>query len=334
MTDEPTKLALGVPTVDFDRLRRWARAADEAGFAFVTVGDNPGYMRDTYVALTLLAQETTRCWIGTGVTSPRHRDVLVTASAMSSVETLAPDRVFLGLARGRAHLGASVDTLRSYIVALRQLWAGGEAIVDGKPVRLEWGAKPVPIVVGASGPRALQLAGELADGVLVESGVSPDAIAYARKNLEIGARTAGRDVDSIHTWWYVKASISDDREEAVQTVLAPTAASGALVLGAQPEGRQVPERLWAKCRQLRDRYDFSAHVRVGSDNPNSRLLDDEDLRQYLFDRFVLSGTPGDWLSRIADLRSLGANHLYVVAVVPDPEALVRKAGESVIPALS
>ena len=320
--------------MDYGRLKEWAKSADDLGFAFVAVGDNPGQMRDTYVSLTVLAQATTRCCVGTGTTNPLHRDILVTASAMSSVETLAPGRTFLGLARGRAHMTASVDQLRTYVIGLRELWERGETTVAGKRIRLDWEARPVPIVLGASGPRGLQLAGELADGVLVESGVSEDAVAYAMRNLEIGARASGRDLDALKIWWYVKSSISEDRDEAADQVLAPTAASGALVLGTRPGQRAVPEPFWAGCRRLYDRYDMSVHLSTDPNHQNRRLLDqDPDLRQYLLDRFALTGTPTDWLERLNQLRALGVERLYVVAVVPDPAGLVHLVGKSIIPRL-
>ena len=328
------QLAVGFPSMEFDRLCAWATAADEAGFAFVAVGDNPGHMRDTYVALTLLAQSTHRCNVGTAMTNPAHRDVLVVASAVASIETLAPGRVFLGIGRGRAHRTTSVDSLRAHIVALRQLWERGETLVDGERLTLGWDARPVPIVVGGSGPRVLQLAGELADGVIVESGVSEEAIAFARRNLSEGARAAGRDVESLPVWWYLKASIAPDRDEAIDMALAPAAASGALVLGADPAGRGVPERFRARCRVLRDRYDISAHLKTDGDDPNKRLLDDPALRSYLFDRFAIVGTAADWLARIDHLRTQGVERVFLAAVVPDPGALIRLVGTSVIPALA
>jgi 5,10-methylenetetrahydromethanopterin reductase len=320
--------------VDYGRLKAWAKSADDLGFAFVAVGDNPGHMRDTYVSLTVLAQATSRCCVGTGTTNPLHRDILVTASAMSSVETLAPGRTFLGLARGRAHMTASVDLLRTYVIGLRELWERGETTFAGKRIRLDWDARPVPILLGASGPRVLQLAGELADGVLVESGVSEDAVAYAMRNLEIGARVSGRDLETLKIWWYVKSSISEDRDEAADQALAPAAASGALVLGTRPAQREVPERFWAGCRRLYDRYDMSAHLSVDSNHPNRRLLDhDPELRRYVMDRFTLTGTPTDWLKRLNQLRAFGVERLYLVAVVPDPAALVNLVGKSIIPRL-
>jgi 5,10-methylenetetrahydromethanopterin reductase len=327
------EIGLGIPSVDFDRLSTWARAADDAGFAFVAVGDNPGYMRDTFVALTVLAQSTSRCGIGTATTNPAHRDPLVLTTAISSVATLAPGRVFLGLGRGRAHRTASVATLRTRIETLRKLWERGEAEVDGERLKLGWQAPAVPIVVAASGPRVLQLAGEMADGVIVESGVSEEAIRFARQHLETGARAAGRDVDEIDVWWYVKATIAEDRASAIDAALAPTAGSGGLVLGEDPIGRAVPDRYREGVRKLRAGYDLSTHLRTDGDDPNKRLLDDPELRRYLLDRFTMAGTPADWIDRIGELRERGVDKLFRAAVVADPGALIELVGGHVLSAV-
>ena len=177
-----------------EQLQRQAAAADELGFAFASVGDNPGLMRDTYLSLGQLAQVTRRCSIGTTITTPHHRDPLVVAAAFSSVEELAPGRTFIGIGTGRARAPASVRVLREHVTALRELWDTGVAEVRGETVRLAWDAPAVPIVVCGSGPKALGVAGELADAVIVETGLSAGLVEQARSWIDDGARRAGRTV--------------------------------------------------------------------------------------------------------------------------------------------
>ena len=124
MIEQPAKFefGLGMASFEFDRFRRCARAGDAAGFSFLSVGDNPGAMHDTYVSMTLLAEETKRCRVGTAVTNSIHRDDLVVASALSSIESLAPGRAFVGLATGRARKPSTVKRLRDHVIALRERW--------------------------------------------------------------------------------------------------------------------------------------------------------------------------------------------------------------------
>jgi alkanesulfonate monooxygenase SsuD/methylene tetrahydromethanopterin reductase-like flavin-dependent oxidoreductase (luciferase family) len=86
------------------------------------------------------------------------------------------------------------------IAQIRSLLGGGK--VDG--VRLEV-ATPVPLVVAALGPRMLRLAGATADGVLL-NWVTPDFVARARADVDLGARSAGRDPRAIRLAGYVRVA--------------------------------------------------------------------------------------------------------------------------------
>ena len=136
------------------------------------------------------------------------------AAAMSSVESIAPGRVFFGVATGRARRPATLDALREHVILLRSLWAHEEVVYRGEALKLAWDARSVPIFVCASGPRGLRLAGEIADGVIVESGVSIEAVERAKTWVRQGAEWAGRDPDALEVWWYLKTAVAETDEEA------------------------------------------------------------------------------------------------------------------------
>jgi alkanesulfonate monooxygenase SsuD/methylene tetrahydromethanopterin reductase-like flavin-dependent oxidoreductase (luciferase family) len=324
-------LGLGAASGDYGLFRRCAAMAERAGFSFVSVGDNPGALKETYVSLSVLAMSTETCRIGTAVTNPVHRDPLVVASAFSSVESLAPGRVFCGIATGRARRPARLDALREHVAILRALWANGEVHYRGETLRLTWDARPVPIFVCASGPGGLRLAGEIADGVIVESGVNSQTVAQAQRWIAEGADAAGRDPEAIERWWYLKTAVAETDGEASSQALAPVAASGGFVLGRNPAVQGVPDRFHDECRRLRAGYDKAAHISTGPDDPNRRLLEPGPFRDYLFDRFALAGSPAAWLERIAELRARGVDNIFCAAVVPDIEYFVRRVGEAVLP---
>jgi hypothetical protein len=91
-------------------------------------------------------------------------------------QSLAPGRVFVAIAAGRARAAATRDALRAYVDILRVLWSGETVECRGESIRLDGDARPVPVFTCASGPRGLRQAGEIANGVIIESGVSEDAI--------------------------------------------------------------------------------------------------------------------------------------------------------------
>jgi 5,10-methylenetetrahydromethanopterin reductase len=316
---------------DLREVARWAQSAEMAGFDFASVGDNPVRMKDTFVALAVTASATTSCRIGTAMTNFVHRDVLTVATAASSVATMAPGRVVLGIASGRVGRPQRLEDVRRGIDALRILWAGGTVEIQGTPAHLEWEAPRVPIMIGASGPRAMRLAGEVADGVIIETGLTPGAVAEAKRHVTEGARAAKRDVDGVECWWYVRAAIADTADEARDAALADVIASGALVLGSAPEERGVPKRFWAACRRLRATFDRVSYHLPGMTNPNRHLVSDPDFLSYLFDRFGVVGSSFDWRDRITELHDRGVDRIFIVTHVPDLNSLIERVGTEVLP---
>ncbi|MGC0367039.1 5,10-methylenetetrahydromethanopterin reductase [Rhodococcus sp. 27YEA15] len=314
-------------------LQRQTQTADAGGFAFVSVGDNPEHMMDTYVSLTLVAGSARRAHVGTTITTPIHRDPLVVASAFSSVATLHPERVFIGIGTGRARQKATVPELREHIVTLRQLWSTGKATYRGEELRLNWDAQPVPIVLCASGPRALRLGGELADAVIIESGLTPELVDSARNSIADGARAAGRDPADIALCWYARTTIAPTDDEAVYDSVPSMAAAGAFIARRRSGLDDVPDRYRSAMTTLAERYDMGAHFRSDAGNPNRKLLVDESLREYLVERTGLVGTPARWLDRIAELRGIGVDNILCVGAGGDKDAMIDLVGRQVIPEL-
>lgn len=328
------ELGIGLGATTHEALRRDAAAGDAAGMAFVSVGDNPGHLLETVVGLVTLAEVTERCRIGTTMTNPRSRDPLVLASALSSVEQRAPGRVFCGIATGRARGRASVSELRAYIMALRELWSHGRAEYRGQRLELDWDARPVPILIGASGPRALRLAGELGDGAVIETGVSPEVIEQATAAIAEGARSAGRAPDALELWWYLKASLAETSEQAREHARTGLASTAALTLGRDPAGTGVPERFHEHARSAHERYDMSLHVRTDAADPNRELVKDPEFLGYLLDRYGLVGTAEEWRARITELAGRGVRRIFCAAVVPNRTELIETVGRAVLPGLS
>jgi 5,10-methylenetetrahydromethanopterin reductase len=96
------------------------------------------------------------------------------------------------------------------VTALRQLLAGLPAVVDGRELRMNNVAAPAPkIFILAAGPKMLELAGEVADGVVMMVGLHPDGIEAARQHVRAGAARAGRPVESVEEIFIVPTAIED-----------------------------------------------------------------------------------------------------------------------------
>jgi alkanesulfonate monooxygenase SsuD/methylene tetrahydromethanopterin reductase-like flavin-dependent oxidoreductase (luciferase family) len=150
------------------------------------------------------------------VTNPVSRIAPLTACAIASVNALAPGRTILGIGTGntaRRTLGmpaARLDVLRDHVRVCRDLLSGkttpyheGERHRMVKFLNLKSGAiniqQKVPIYVAASGPKTLELAGEIADGVILFGAVSPSLIHFCLDHVRTGADRAGRNPKRIYT---------------------------------------------------------------------------------------------------------------------------------------
>lgn len=329
----PFGIGIQLNSLGVEALRRQARNADRAGFAFASVGDNPAQLRDTFVSLAEIAHGTETCFVGTSILTPHHRDPLVVASAMSSVAEIAPGRVFLGLGTGRARRPARVEELRDHVRVLRALWSGEITSFRGESLRLTWDAAPVPIVICGSGQRVLEAAGELADAVIIETGLSQPQIDRATGWIQDGARRAGRDIADLQLWWYARTSIADNYERALEESLLSMTAAGAF-LARSPSGlADVPARFRTAMARLGQLYDMSAHLRTDPGNPNRRLITDDDLLAYLIDRMGVVGAPTDWLARIQILRERGVQNLICIGASGDRDVMIDLVGRAVIPGI-
>ncbi|QCH22220.1 LLM class flavin-dependent oxidoreductase [Mycobacteroides salmoniphilum] len=187
----PTTLGLMVPpSLPPERLLEIAHAAEAAGLDHLWVCED--CFATTSIAYASLALASTeRISVGTGFLSAPVRNVVAAAMDYSILERNFPGRVLPGIGHGwqphmeqiGAKVGSPLTLLHEYVTALRDLLAGKEVSADGRyvrlnGVRLDWPpAEPLPIMIGANGPRSLRLAGSLGDGTLLTSMVPADTVA-------------------------------------------------------------------------------------------------------------------------------------------------------------
>ncbi len=192
-------------------LARLASAGEDLGFATLFLPEVGS--RDTLAAFAALAGETSQLRLGTGVVPLPARSPSLLAAAAATVHERSGGRLVLGLGTGPSVPGA-LDRLRRTVVALRAAFAGGSARVDGDRVEVGLALpSPPPIWIAALGPRATQLAGEVADGVLL-NWCTPERVALAVGQVATGARGAGRDPARVTIAAYVRAPLADGTRAA------------------------------------------------------------------------------------------------------------------------
>lgn len=210
-----------------------ARYAEAKGFSEIWQADTR-LARDCVVMMTALLGATSRIRIGSGVLPLYTRNPAVIAatwSTMWELGGLTPDgqsRVMLGLgawwepiaSRVSAGRRRPLTAMRENIEAIKALFTMEEVSYEGEIVRLDrvrldiaYGdpsPRDIPVYVGATGPRMLELTGQIADGVVLNYVVSTDYIRGAVAQVSAGAARAGRDPGDIDRPELLVCSLSDD----------------------------------------------------------------------------------------------------------------------------
>ncbi len=204
---------------------------EERGFTELWQGDNR-LARDCIVAMSAFLTHTTRIKVASGVLPIWTRNPAVIAATWSTMWELGgrvdgESRVMLGLGawwqpiagRVGVDLRKPLTAMRENIEAIRELFTMKPVTYEGEFVRLNdvsldvvWGdtsPRDIPIYLGATGPKMLELAGEICDGVCLNYGVSVDYVRNAIKLVQAGAARAGRSIDQIDLPELIVVSMSD-----------------------------------------------------------------------------------------------------------------------------
>lgn len=293
------------------------RELEEAGFSYLWVTDSSLHARYVYAYLTLAAINSKCLKLGTGITHPYTRHPGITASAIATLDEISGGRAVLGVGAGdrpTAELGyapARVQVLREMVMVIRRLMAGERLDHKGAAFNLV-GAElryryrdQIPIFIACSGPRMLALAGEVADGVIVQCGLFPEAIEFALECIAKGAKKARRSLDEIDIWLMACGRISEDRAEALDSSrsmaawFAQTASHYCEVAGFDPE----------IIRNIQDAYQ-GGEFHLAKDA--AALVSDE-----MVELFTIAGTPKESRERIEPLLMDGVRGINFMPIGPD-----------------
>ena len=308
---------------------QWAKRAEELGYARVGIADSAALYREPWVIASLVAQNTRHVTVGTWVTNPITRHPVITASAAATVDELAPGRVVIGIATGDSsvyNLGykaARVVELKEYVQTVRKLLEQGEAEYQNRRVRLPWAKRRIPIYVAAHGRRSLRLAAQVADGVIVGLGITPEVIRGCLQVIANAAGEIGRDPQDLDVWWVYGWQLSDSSEEARGEASRDLPGKAHLLSRNTLEGKFVPDELKAAIKTLGDSYDLTTH---GQPDPHlreqyQRIIGDNVALDHLLNRFFVAGTPQECEAKLRAAMKAGATQF--TCSLPGPNRLGR-----------
>ena len=199
------------------------RDVEARGYHTAWLGETAG--GEAVSLMTLIASHTTKLGVASGVIPIQTRSPIILGMAAATLAHIAPGRVSLGLGVSSRIIveqwhglpfHAGLGQIRESVQIIRMAAAGERVTFDGKYYRLKnfkLMAPPPPqppkIVLAALGPEMLELAGEIADGVLL-NWIPPEAVPASIKHLEAGARRAGRSLDDFEIAGFIRTTVTDE----------------------------------------------------------------------------------------------------------------------------
>ncbi len=319
MTLQRNGLRLGAISLwggpDVTPFRDEVRLAELLGYSVLGVGDSPAGWHDMTVALTVAGLTTERATITPMVTTPHLRHPVATTLAMSALHDLTGGRAVCtigsggGVGAGIGQPAATLATMRAYLGAVRDLSRGVPTSWNGGHIPFLAQARPFPLFMSADGPKALRMAGELADGVVISIGSSIEPIAAKIAAVRAGAASAGRDPAAVDVWAMSFCSIQAMRSAAVADVTAFLAVIAGLGTLSPQAMAAIPDDLVSRVEEMQRRYDPTQHVVVGG--ANARLIEQLELVEFFAGGNAIAGNADEVADHLRVVADLGISCLIV-----------------------
>src|SRR5437867_3060576 len=294
------------------------------------VADSSLHARYCYSYLTLVARHTTRVRLGPNCTHPYTRHPAINLNAIATIDEISGGRAIMNLGAGDrpvtevGYQPAKMKVIREMVEVCRRLLAEEKVDYAGEAwslhqATLHYKIRPdIPIYLTASGPKMLQMAGELADGIVFMPGTYPDCVKFALSQIESGARKAGRSLADLDVAWCGIGSIGRDRKKALEESrwiaawFPQTSPQYAALAG-------VPAELSQRIREAYSGGHF--HDAQAAAAP---------VTEEMIERLTLAGTPADVRQRIRALVDLGVNHIEWLTINADRAAAAQLFADEVI----
>lgn len=326
-----SKLGLYLQDMHVRDMVRHSQLAEAHGFESVWVAESR-LARDAVVPITAIATDTTKIKVGAGVINTWTRNAALIAQTFATIDELSDGRVMLGLGAWWDPLAKKVGIVRTkplrcmreYVQAIRSLFKAEEVTFQGEFVKLDGvkldtlhgtGAVPrnVPIYVGGTGFQMLELAGEVADGVLLNYLVSPKYNEKAWQSIRQGAQKANRDPSSIDTPQLVACSMDEDADKALKLAKSHVT----MTIGQQPHIAKASGVGDDLIREVQERMG-GWPARPGGIERASEIVPDKVVQL-----ITASGSPEDCERKIKEYMASGCSSPLLLPLSHNIEYIVK-----------
>jgi 5,10-methylenetetrahydromethanopterin reductase len=295
------------PFLDASTVLAEAQLAERMGYDGVWIADSQLIWREVYVLLGATAVTTSNVLVGTAVTNPVTRHAAVTASSAMTLQELSGGRMRLGIGVGDSSLktmgltAAPRHDLESYVSTVRALCAGKTVKSSTGEMQLGFGdaQQTPPIIIAGAGPKMLELAGEIGDGVMLSGAARNDAaLASMLEYVKTGRARTARKSKPYRLIVGCAGAVDADGHKA-KVAVRPHVARGLLTArwDRSARAREVSEQVKAK-------YDYYSHMNPNA--PHAQLVPDDVVPE-----FAIGGTPDECIGQIRGLEDAGIDELTI-----------------------
>ncbi len=331
-------LSFGVTVLPDPPYSRWLeliQLAERHGFEYAWTYDSHVLWQESIPLFGYASHETTKIKLGHFVTNPGTRDPTVLASAYATLQDLTDGRMVMGIGRGdsaRRYIGqqpVKVAEFERACAMIRDFMNGREVNWNGKDLQLKW-VRPelpqIPMWIAGYGPKALAVAGRVADGVIIQL-ADPEIIQWIMSTARRAAEEAGRDPSQLKCIVGAPSHVTDDLADARDQVRwFPAMVSNHvmdLVERYGTDGSKVPKALtdYVLSRKF---YDYNEHSRVGA--AHGEFVTDE-----ICDRFCVIGNTEQCAAKLRELESVGVDQFNIYLMTHGQEETLQAYGDEIIP---
>jgi probable F420-dependent oxidoreductase len=330
-------LSFGVtvlPDPPHERFLELIQLAEQEGFEYGWTYDSHVLWHESTPLLAVAADRTSTMRFGHFVTNPGTREPTVVASMYATLHAMSGGRMVMGIGRGdsaRRVIGLKPVRVAEFEESCRMIkdFMNGRSVEwNGKQLQLEW-AKPelgeIPLYVAGYGPKALAVAGRVADGVIIQL-ADPEIITWIMDTARRAAEEAGRDPAELKCIVGAPSKVTDDLQTARDEVRwFPAMVSNHVMDLIERYGfdSEIPAALteYVKARKF---YDYKDHSRVGA--AHGEFVTDE-----ICDRFCVIGSADQCVDKLRELEAVGVDQFNIYLMTHGQEETLRAYGDGIIP---
>ena len=326
--------------LEHKRMLAISRQVEAGGFDYIWFFDSHIIWSDPYTQIAASMQHTERVRYGPLVTNPKVRDWSVAASVFATLNRMSGGRMDMAIGRGDSSMRvmgkkpATLATLIESVEAIRTMTHGDTYTYDGSPnpVFMDWTeGYDLPVWIAAYGPKALKVAGEHGDGLIIQL-ADPGLCQWFAEQAKAGGEATGRDMSNFRVLSCAPVWIGDVETGVKQTSWFPAVVGNHVADIVEKYGKDtdlVPDSLtkFIETRQGKgaaEGYDYRKHAVKDSDNLYY-------VNNAVTESFCIVGPPEVHVEKLKQLEAAGVTQFTIYLTQGDEERLVSEYVDKVIP---